>query len=433
MQNKATRKNPLFDRYARLRSLGAQAPAFSVALDLGGGDDDLFLRLPFRRNWIFILISAACLIGFSLPLAGVFNAFSGSRDGGLFDLVSMLFMLFWGLGWSVAVAILALVFLLIVAGRETLRVKGGQLVLRLGVPGIGFGAIYPGALIRNFRARQGDADTGSSWRGPHLAFDFAGETVGFGSAIAAEQADRLIGQLQQLFPEHDQAIAELPPLAADTDASSLSALTAGANEDVKSSARPHSLTSASSLALIVSNLIPLGGVLFGGWSIGEIMLLFWAESAVIGFYNLCKLGKLGGWSVLFYGPFFVGHYGAFMVGHLLFIYGFFGDGFGSGTDVQVTQVLQDFLQLAPVLLAFFISHGISFFTNFLGRQEYRGKDIKQQMSQPYRRIIIMHVTIIFGGFMAMAFDTVLPALLLLIVLKLVMDLHAHLAEHGKLT
>jgi putative flippase GtrA len=162
-------------------------------------------------------------------------------------------------------------------------------------------------------------------------------------------------------------------------------------------------------------------------------LLFWAESAVIGFYNLCKLGKLGGWSVLFYGPFFVGHYGAFMVGHLLFIYGFFGDGFGSGTDVQVTQVLQDFLQLAPVLLAFFISHGISFFTNFLGRQEYRGKDIKQQMSQPYRRIIIMHVTIIFGGFMAMAFDTVLPALLLLIVLKLVMDLHAHLAEHGKLT
>ena len=160
------------------------------------------------------------------------------------------------------------------------------------------------------------------------------------------------------------------------------------------------------------------------------MLLFWAESGVIGFYTLCKMGKIGSWTVLFYGPFFVGHYGGFMVGHLLFIYGLFGSEFASNSDIPTSEVLQDFVRLAPALVALFISHGISYSKNFLGRREYRGKEISQQMGQPYRRIIIMHVTIIFGGFLVLAFGSPLPALLLLILLKLIADLRSHLAEHS---
>ena len=83
-----------------------------------------------------------------------------------------------------------------------------------------------------------------------------------------------------------------------------------------------------------------------------------------------------------------------------------------------------------LLLAFFISHGISYFSNFLGRQEYRGREISEQMGQPYKRIMIMHVTIIFGGFLVMALNTPLAALLLLIVLKMGADLKAHQIEHS---
>ena len=35
--------------------------------------------------------------------------------------------------------------------------------------------------------------------------------------------------------------------------------------------------------------------------------------------------------------------------------------------------------------------------NFLGRREYVGRKLGRQMSEPYKRIVIMHVTIIFGG------------------------------------
>ena len=159
------------------------------------------------------------------------------------------------------------------------------------------------------------------------------------------------------------------------------------------------------------------------------MLLFWAESAVIGFYNLLKMGKIAGLAILFYGPFFVGHYGGFMVGHLLFIYGFFGDNFASGADVSVGQLGEDFLRLLPALFAFFVSHGISYVVNFLQREEFQNREVSEQMGLPYRRIIIMHMTIIFGGFLAMLFETALPALLLLIALKIVADLRGHLKEH----
>jgi hypothetical protein len=114
----------------------------------------------------------------------------------------------------------------------------------------------------------------------------------------------------------------------------------------------------------------------------------------------------------------------------MFIYGFFNAGLESNADISTAEVLADLIRLAPALAAFFISHGISYYVNFLGRREYEGKEIGAQMGEPYKRIVIMHLTIIFGGFLVMVFGSVLPALLLLIVLKLGADLRAHIAQHN---
>ena len=119
-----------------------------------------------------------------------------------------------------------------------------------------------------------------------------------------------------------------------------------------------------------------------------------------------------------------------MAVHLLFIYGFFGENFSNSTDISVAQLLVDFQGLAPALLGFFISHGVSYYSNFLGRREYVGKEAATQMQQPYRRIIVMHLTIIFGGFLVMAFSSALPALLLMIALKIGADMRGHIAEHS---
>lgn len=430
----ATRKPPrlIQRRREQLQALGPLAPQFSVLLDIGLGNHDLYLTLPFRRNWIAIACVGACLIAFSLPLLSAFGPFLEEPDDSLFSLVFMMFSAFWLLGWSAFVLLLALVFIVLMLGRETVRVRDNILYLRFGIPGLGFGAGYDANLIRNFRIAAADEDIGNTWRGEHLAFDFANEPVHFGSVISGARATAILRQLTDLFPLQACPPPDLSVLRVPDTPPDPASLKPAAEVPVPGivAVNKISLGSISTVALIIANLIPLGGVLLDGWSISEIMVLFWAESAVIGFYNLCKMWQVGRWSLLFYGPFFIAHYGAFMVVHLLFIYGFFGGDSLDSVDVTTAEVVADFARLWPALLGFFISHGISWFVNFRGRGEFEGRDMNRQMSEPYKRIIIMHVTIIFGGFLVMAFGTILPALMLLILLKISADLRAHIREHS---
>ena len=129
------------------------------------------------------------------------------------------------------------------------------------------------------------------------------------------------------------------------------------------------------------------------------------------------------------GLFFIGHFGGFMVVHLLFIYGVIINGPESGGGIPLSEVLGDFVSLLPALIALFVSHGVSFFVNFLGRREYAGRQMNRQMMEPYSRIFVMHLTLIFGAFLTMIFSNPLPVLVLMILLKVGADLKAHLGEH----
>ena len=80
-----------------------------------------------------------------------------------------------------------------------------------------------------------------------------------------------------------------------------------------------------------------------------------------------------------------------------------------------------------------MSHGISFALNFVRRREYESETIATLMMAPYRRIIVMHLTLILGGGLVMALDTPAPALALLVVLKTLTDLRAHRREHNAAT
>ena len=68
------------------------------------------------------------------------------------------------------------------------------------------------------------------------------------------------------------------------------------------------------------------------------MLLYWAESVIIGLLNVIKRVVVGRWIALFYAPFFLAHYGAFMAVHMLFVFMFFLRGQGTGSDVQVDDL-----------------------------------------------------------------------------------------------
>jgi len=83
----------------------------------------------------------------------------------------------------------------------------------------------------------------------------------------------------------------------------------------------------SLLALVAANVVPLVGVVLLGWDAAVIVLLYWTENLVIGFYNILKMAMVKAPhstvqnSKLFVIPFFCLHFGAFCAGHGFFLYG----------------------------------------------------------------------------------------------------------------
>ncbi len=383
------------------------------------GPTDVEKILPLKRSVVGTLVIGGFLLAFCIPYFSI-DGFTPASEDSLFSLVSMMFMGFWFMGWTLAVGVIGLLFLATMFARERLILSEGQLCLRFEMFGVGMSRRFDGDDIKNLERVEPARNSPSGWRGPHMQFRSKTETVSFGSDVDPSTAEVFTDLVIRyvLVPANADEDDERVPYTQPKDPA------ASLNQATNASFEPGS---ASSIALILANLIPLGGVVFLSWTVGDVLLLYWAESAVIGIYNLARMWVIGRLKVLFFGPFFLGHYGGFMVGHLLFIYGFIiSDG---DTSVSVTRVFDDFLALYPALIALFISHGVSFFQNFLGRREYETMTLREQMSEPYKRIIVMHLTIIFGGFLVMMLDNKLPALILMIVLKVGVDLRAHLREH----
>lgn len=190
--------------------------------------------------------------------------------------------------------------------------------------------------------------------------------------------------------------------------------------------------------MILANLVPLGGVLFLGWKILPIMLLFWLENVVIGLFNALKMVLASPqdrplWLVkLFLVPFFCVHYGIFCTVHGAFVIGLFGRAeLGNGllpTPAFVGRLVTD-LGLGWALLALVLSHGFSLVHNYLWSGRYRRSQPQAVMAAPYGRVVVLHLALLFGGFLMMALNSPMLGLLLLIVGKVLLDLKAHLKEH----
>jgi hypothetical protein len=199
------------------------------------------------------------------------------------------------------------------------------------------------------------------------------------------------------------------------------------------------LKKPSFLVLIAANLYPVAAVLFFGWEVFLLLVLFWMENLVIGFFTVLKMlfaggeksGRLVKFSII---PFFCLHYGIFALVHGVFVFVLFGGVFSSDSAfIDLETPRQQFMsyQLSLGSLTLFISHGVSFVYNYIGAGEYKNSNPNNLMQQPYGRVVILHLTIIFGGFLMMLLGSPVAGLLLLIVLKTALDLRAHLREHDK--
>jgi hypothetical protein len=384
--------------------------------------DDTAGSTPLELSRRSTLVPGLVLLAFFAVFAGIAGVsiwkMKSHAVRGVFDLMYVLFEGFWVLGWSVGVVILGLLTVVFLFYGESARLQNGRLVQ---VPRLGplkFIVEYDLARITNLRVEP--AKNGEDVR---VRFDYGGGTNGLGDAMSPAEAEHLIERIAAAIlprasgdPLPEPAPAEAPPAELP------------ANPPVSASAA----TPTSVVALVAANLVPLAGVLFYDWDVASVMVLYWAESAVVGFYTALKIVIVGKIGAVFAVPFFVGHFGGFMVIHFMFIYGMMVRGLEArGPEPGAFAALRDiFVPLWPALAVLFVSHAVSFAVNFIGRREHARETVNGLMTAPYRRIMLMQVTLIFGGWIVLLLKSPVPVLVLLIALKIVLDIRAHRRERA---
>jgi hypothetical protein len=194
----------------------------------------------------------------------------------------------------------------------------------------------------------------------------------------------------------------------------------------------------SLLALAIANALPLVGVLFLGWTVFPLVLLYWLENLVVGGFNVAKLllaqpRQPAYWlGKAFLVPFFLLHFGGFTYIHGVLVVSFFGPKGAQGFDLLSTvPAAIRANQLGWSVLGLVISHGLSFYWNYLRSGEYERASLNALMAQPYGRVVVLHLTVLFGGWVVMLLGSPLFALVVLVVLKTAADLRAHRAERRK--
>jgi uncharacterized protein DUF6498 len=204
---------------------------------------------------------------------------------------------------------------------------------------------------------------------------------------------------------------------------------------------------ASLAALVGVNILPLLGVLLLDWDVAALMLLYWSENLLIGFYTLVKMLVQAPLAGLGSGAFFMIHYGGFCAVHGVFIMALLVDGDFEPFPAEPWPLFLVFPQLLfnvagqvfghastewlVTFFALFVSHGISFVMNFLIGPERDEVTVKNLMGAPYGRVVVLHIAIIFGGMAVMALGQPVFMLITLVLLKLGLDVGMHLRQHRK--
>jgi hypothetical protein len=227
-------------------------------------------------------------------------------------------------------------------------------------------------------------------------------------------------------------------------------------------------SSTTSAALLVAfNLVPLAGVLLWGWNVATILVLYWVENGIIGVLNIPKIllasgpsepptrtldvrgigpvvvpRSAGMTSKFGLVPFFVVHYGLFWFVHGVFVFtlptfaALRADSFDPiGAEIGTIRAGlgafgPDMAAVAWSAVGLGISRVASFLINFLGRREYLTVSPARQMFAPYGRLVILHLTILFGAFVSLTIGSPIGAIIVLVALKTIVDLRFHLREHA---
>ena len=203
------------------------------------------------------------------------------------------------------------------------------------------------------------------------------------------------------------------------------------------------------ISLIFANLVTIVLAILGNWDLATVMFIYWAQSIIIGIFTVISLlgadtaslgadlqkpiDERGGSEKIT--PRFIWSYKCTLAGFFTLHYGLFHWGYYS---FIVDSGLFGTVNFADPNL--WLSCGLFFVNHLYSHMTYRNKGpkgagyVNEQFFTPYRRIIPMHLTIIFGSIVILALEvfgitTTLPVLVLFLLIKTYSDISAHLIKH----
>lgn len=185
---------------------------------------------------------------------------------------------------------------------------------------------------------------------------------------------------------------------------------------------------------VLANLVPVVGVLFLGWHAGDVLVVYWLENLVIGGFAVARIATARGtqlpgnvtingrsaaavprWLLV---PFFCGHYGIFALVHGVFTWIL-----ASGAGLAGSP-----LSWAATVVLLVVAHASEYRTRWVRDGERDRTSPIQAMFAPYKRVVLLHITLIAGVFLLLglgAAGRVLPVVLLVLA-KTAVDLWARL-------
>ena len=203
----------------------------------------------------------------------------------------------------------------------------------------------------------------------------------------------------------------------------------------------------ATLLLLAANATPIYGVLYWGWDVFLLLVLYWVETVIIGIWTIARITTLPQKSFgdlprpgtkvspIIVAAFFVVHSGIFLAAFLAFLWSEF-----SGEWAHKIHGPTEFISVLIIgtglwvpLIVLFIVRGFEFLLRWLGpevlaRRLGRSFKIPVQEAAPlgaviggfYTRVIILQVAILISGFFARGYPTITP-LVILIAIKTVAD------------
>jgi hypothetical protein len=184
--------------------------------------------------------------------------------------------------------------------------------------------------------------------------------------------------------------------------------------------------------LVLLNAMPVYGVLEWGWESFDLIFLYWLENLIIGAFMILRM-VIRPYShaveiafPLFLVPFFTIHYGMFCFVHGTFVVSLFGKGLQpelAGMDLQ--EIILPLISSRHLFWPFMglLAFQLLDWVRDVSERGLGSDGIKQLTVAPYRRVIVLHITIIASGFALGSLHEPLLGLLLLIAFKTGMDIY----------